>query len=109
MLKKLVNAFKTQSWQDAASCFSPERDTVFTDYGPSMIGGQCAFVYGSSAIELYFRNHFYNNTFSIAQERFENGYATYFACYAGRYYLVRLTIEEADASGLIRKAVVRPE
>lgn len=112
MIIKLLNAWKSEDYLELLSCFSPERDTVFTDYCPAMIGQPSTHLIGSYGIEMFFRNHFYpmNHTLTISQEKIlDEKTANFFACYAGRYVFARLSIEETDSDGLIKKAVIRPE
>lgn len=116
MIHQIINALKAQNYVAVSKCFENSPNSAFIDYGPACVGKESFHVYGSTAIELFFRNKFYNNDFSsfdiysISQERIEDEKsATYFCCYEGQHLYVRLTIEKIGESGYISKAVVRPE
>lgn len=116
MIKQLMNALESQDYAAVCKCFANDSFVSFIDYGPSCVGRDSFHIYGQTAIELFFRDQFYNNAFEntprylASKTRIEDEHsATYFCCYTGKYVFVRLTIEELDNNGLIRKAVVRPE
>ena len=112
ILEKLIVAWKAEDYEATVACFVPDSSAVFTDYAPAMIGQDPVYLYGDRTVEMYFRNVFYpmNRTFFIAQERIlSDREANFFACYHGRYVFARITVEETDGNGQIRKAIVRPE
>lgn len=110
IINRLINAVKEQNYKAVSACFEDSKDTKFIDYCPINVGVNNYFVYGSCAIEMFFRDKFYNNSYFIAEEKIESeNSATFFGCYCGRYYFGRLTIEEMGKNGLIKKAVIRPE
>ena len=111
-LQRLLEAWKNDDYQATADCFVPSADARFVDYGPALVGQEPIHLYGNKTIEMYFRNVFYpmNRLFRVSEVReLGDNEADYFACYRGRYVFVRLSVEEVDGSGQIRKAVVRPE
>lgn len=118
MLQVLIDALLQQDYTAVSACFAPGMDTRYIDYGPACVGKESFHVYGSNAIELFFRNAFYNNDRDFSPVDFYSIHmpkildmrtASFFGCYEGQYLPVRLTIEAVDGQGRIRKAVVRPE
>ena len=109
MVEKLIDAMKAEDWAAAADCFADGRDVRYSDYCPSRVGLDDRFIWGHNAVELYFRDKFYNRTFFILEERIEDEKnATFFGCYSGKYCYCKLTVEETDGNGKIIRAAVRP-
>lgn len=111
-LQRLLEAWKAEDYQATVDCFTPSAEARLVDYAPALIGQDPIHLYGNRTIEMYFRNAFYpmNRLFRIAEVReLSENEANYFACYHGRYVFVRVSVEETDENGRIRKAVVRPE
>lgn len=107
IIQQLLSAMEKKDFVKMAACFS-QNGKLF-DYGPSCNGKDNYFVYGSGQIEMFYRNRFVHNHYSIAQVRIEDEKsATYFASYDGPYVYVKLEIEQLDKDGLVLKAVAHP-
>lgn len=110
MIDELIDCIKTKDYKSLASLFENDRHVEYIDYCPSCVGYDNFYIYGNNAIEMFFRNKFYNNTFYIAEEqKIDNCSATFFGCYNDRFCYCRITIENYTQEGKIVKAVVRPE
>ncbi len=107
MIEKALDALAAKNWTAFAACFS--EDGRYIDYCPSCNGGDNYFVYGSAAIEMFFRNRFtfdHLDVFDPVIEHARRG--NYFAAYDGPYLHARFEIEAFADDGLIKYAVVRP-
>ncbi|MBQ8975719.1 MAG: hypothetical protein IJ072_08385 [Oscillospiraceae bacterium] len=110
MIKRIINAIKARDYEAVTQCFEDSEKVCYIDYCPINVGYDNFFIYGSRAVEMFFRDKFFNGSFCIEQERIEDeNSATFFGCYNNKYYFGRLTVEELGENGLIKKAVVRPE
>lgn len=112
ILQQLLEAWKAEDYQATVDCFTPSAEARLVDYAPALIGQEPIHLYGNKTIEMYFRNVFYpmNRHFWIAEAReLSENEANFFACYHGRFVFARLSVEELDENGRIRKAVIRPE
>jgi hypothetical protein len=107
MLEKALKALESRDYKALAACFS--EDGKYFDYCPSCNGKDNYFVYGSAAIEMFFRNRFTFDLLTISDPVAESDRtASFFGAYEGPYLFARFEIEELDAHGLIKKAVVHP-
>ncbi len=107
MLEKVLKALESRDYKALAACFS--EDGKYLDYCPACNGKDNYFVYGSVAIEMFFRNRFTFDLLTVSDPVVEgDGTASFFGAYEGPYLFGRFVIEETDASGLIKKAVVHP-
>ena len=109
MINRLIDAFRKMDYAAVKNCFEDSDKVQYIDYCPINVGFDNYFIYGSNAIEIFFRSSFAYNTFSIYEEQIENdNTATFFGCHNSKFYFARLTIEELGYNGLIKKVVVRP-
>jgi hypothetical protein len=107
MLEKALKALESRDYKALAACFS--EDGKYFDYCPSCNGKDNYFVYGSAAVEMFFRNRFTFDLLTVSDPVAESDRtASFFGAYEGPYLFARFEIEELDAHGLIRKAVVHP-
>ena len=109
MIEKLIRAIKAEDYMAAAACFADGINVIYNDYCPSRVGLDDYYIRGRSALELFFRDKFYNRSFIILEERIEDEKnATFFGCYSGKYCYCKLTVETVDEEGKITRAAVRP-
>lgn len=107
MIEKALKAMVDRDYKTFAACFS--EDCKYFDYCPSCNGKDNYFVYGSDGIEMFFRNRFTFEHILVSDPVVEDEKtASFFGAYEGPYIFARFRIEEFDASGLIKKAVVHP-
>lgn len=107
MIEKALKALAEKDYKTFAACFS--EDCKYLDYCPSCNGKDNYFVYGSACIEMFFRNRFTFEHLIVSDPVVEDEKtASFFGAYEGPYIFARFRIEEFDASGLIKKAVVHP-
>ncbi len=107
MIEKALKALTAKDYETFAACFS--EDCKYFDYCPSCNGKDNYFVYGSAGIEMFFRNRFTFETLIVSDPVIEDEKtASFFGAYDGPYIFARFRIEEFDAAGLIKKAIVHP-
>ncbi len=107
MLEKAMKALAEKDYLTFAACFS--EDCKYFDYCPSCNGEDDYYVYGNDCMEMFFRNRFTFNHLSVFDPVVENySTANFFGSYDGPYIFARFRIEEFNADGLIKKAVVHP-
>lgn len=107
MIEKALRALESRDYKALAACFS--EDSRYFDYCPSTNGKENYFVYGSAGIEMFFRNRFTFDLLTVSDPVIETDRkANFFGAYEGPYLFARFEIEEVDAAGRIKKAVVHP-
>lgn len=107
MIKKALMALENKDYETFAACFS--EDCKYFDYCPSCNGKDNYFIYGRACIEMFFRNRFTFEHFMMSDPVVEDEKtASFFGAYDGPYVFARFSVEEYDAAGLIKKAVVHP-
>jgi len=107
MLEKALRALVEKDYKAFAACFS--EDGKYFDYCPACNGKDNYFVYGSAAIEMFYRNRFTFDHVTVSEPVVEDEKtASFFGAYEGPYLFARFEIEEFDTAGLIKKAVVHP-
>ncbi len=107
MIERIMDALEHKRFKELSECFS--KDAVYTDYCPAMEGGECYYVYGREAIEMFFRNRFVHEHFEAASVRIESDVrATFFGYYDAPFVYASAEIEAADDDGLVSKFTVRP-
>ena len=107
MIEKVMKALIEKDYIGLASCFS--EDCVFFDYCPSQTGKPNSYILGRECMELYYNKMFVLETYEAAEPEIESEKsANFFSSYAGPYIYARLSIEEFDDDGLIKKAIIHP-
>jgi hypothetical protein len=107
MIEKALKAMANKDYKAFAACFS--ENCKYFDYCPSCNGKDNYFVCGSAGIEMFFRNRFTFDLVTVSDPVVEDERtASFFGAYEGPYIFARFEIEETDAAGLIKKAVVHP-
>jgi hypothetical protein len=107
MIEKALKALANKDYKALAACFT--EDCKYFDYCPSCNGKDTYFVYGSACVEMFFRNRFTFDQLIVSDPVIEDEKtASFFGAYDGPYIFARFRIEETDATGLIKKAVVHP-
>ena len=107
MIEKVMKALTEKDYETLASCFS--ENCIYFDYCPSMNGKANSYIYGNACVNMFFRRLFVTGELEVAEPVIKNeSSATYFGAYGGPYVYARLSIEEYDSVGLIKKAVAHP-
>jgi hypothetical protein len=107
MIDKALSALASRDFKAFAACFSS--DGRYFDYCPSCNGKDNYFVYGQSAIEMFFGGKFEQDLLTVSDPVVEaDGTASFFGAYEGPYVLARFCIDATDGDGLIKRAVVHP-
>lgn len=107
MIEKAVRALADRDFKAFAGCFS--EDGRYFDYCPACNGKDNYVVYGSAAIEMFFRNRFTFDLLTVSDPVVEDDKtASFFGAYEGPYIFARFRIEALDDAGCIKKAVVHP-
>jgi hypothetical protein len=107
LLMRAVNALEQADFKTFSSCFS--EDAWYSDYCPSSNGGDNWFCFGSAGIEMFFRNRFALDHFTLScPKRESDSRASFFGAYDGPYVYAMFEIKETGSDGRIKKAVVYP-
>lgn len=107
MIERIMNALENRQFRELSECFS--KDAVYTDYCPALEGGECYYVCGREAIEMFFRNRFVHKHFEAASVRIESAKkATFFGYYDAPFVYAFAEIEGLDEEGLVTRFTVRP-
>lgn len=107
MISKVMDALVNKDFKALSECFA--KDCRYFDYCPSLNGNDNYFVYGSEAVEMFFRNRFVHNHFEVASPVIEDDRcASFFGYYDAPFAYAKARIEEVDENGLIAKFVVSP-
>ena len=107
MIERIMNALENRQFRELSECFS--KDAVYKDYCPALEGGECSYVCGREAIEMFFRNRFVHNHFEAASIRTESAErATFFGYYDAPFVYASAEIEGLDDEGLVTRFTVRP-
>lgn len=107
MIKQAMDALVKADFKAFSACFS--EDGRYFDYCPALHGKDNYFVYGRDCVEMFFRNRFTFGLLTVAQPVIEDeNTASFFGAYDAPFVFARFDIEEYDACGLIKKAVVHP-
>ena len=107
MIERIMRALEQKQFKELSECFS--RDGIYVDYCPALEGGECYYVYGREAIEMFFRNRFVHEHFEAASVRIEGEKrATYFGYYDAPFVYASAEIEGVDDEGLVTRFTARP-
>ncbi len=102
MIKKYIETLEKNDYKELASLFDSK--CKYFDY--------CAqvnyHIYGSRAMEMFFRNQFVFRQFKIYDYVIENDMcANFLVTYGGKYVHARATIERLSDDGLISELIIR--
>jgi len=107
ILMRAIGALEQADYKAFASCFT--EDAFYSDYCPSLNGGENWFCYGSAGIGMFFVHKLAHGNFSLSCPRLESeNRVSFFGAYDGPYIYAMFEIKEVGDDGLIRKAVVYP-
>ena len=107
MIQKLLDALEYGDEVAVSACFA--EDGQFFDYCPCVNGKEAYIIYGRSGIEMLYRNLFAINRLIVSVPEADGDISgTFFGAYEGPYVFARVSIQETDDNGLIKRAVVTP-
>ena len=107
MIERIMSALENRQYKELSECFAA--DGIYVDYCPALEGGECYYVYGREAIEMFFRNRFVHEHFEAASVRIEGAErATFFGYYDAPFVFASAEVESTDESGLVTRFTVRP-